>query len=94
MSYHSNNQGTFANYCSWLQETMQNMFENLPTDLREMPHTEQEMAELSYYQAYAHHYTEGDKNDLHSERDAVMKSCRFGQSNLRNDIPSENRRCR
>jgi L-rhamnose isomerase len=94
MSYHSNNQETFASYCSWLQETMQNLFESLPTDLRYMPHTEQEMAELSYYQAFTHHYTEADSSHQRVERDVDMNGCRCGHSSPVHNTTGETRRCR
>jgi hypothetical protein len=59
-----------GDYIRSLNETMAGMFDSLPTDLRDMPHSEAEMAELSMYERYAQaeEYQRDGNDEKHGQR--------------------------
>lgn len=54
---------SFEEHCIWLNDAINEMFENMPDgDLKDMPHSDEEMAALSYGQAHAEHVSDRSKD--------------------------------
>jgi len=83
---YSDSYRSFEEHCIWLDDTIRDMFENLPSDLNDMPHTDEETAALSYGSAYAEHYSAASRERIsHYGPSRAKQRLNIGQRHRSNE---------
>jgi len=69
----------YDSYYNWFQETIQNMFDHMPSNLVDMPYSPAEGAELASYEAFAQEM-HPDFLGPKSKRRQYIEQCRAARS--------------